>query len=61
MSDEPCYNQEWSPEASVVPASVTCQMLAITRVAALVNGIVSGHLCGSASTVVDVRDEKVQR
>lgn len=26
-------------------------MLAITRVAALVNGIVSGHLCGSASTV----------
>ena len=30
-------------------------------VAALVNGIVSGHLCGYASTLVDVRDEKVQR
>jgi hypothetical protein len=30
-------------------------------VAALVAGIVSGHLCGSASTLGDVRDAQVQR
>lgn len=30
-------------------------------VATLVNGIVSGHLCGPASTLGGVRDEQVQR
>jgi hypothetical protein len=29
--------------------------------AALVNGIVSGHLCGPSSTLGAVRDEQVQR
>jgi hypothetical protein len=28
---------------------------------AMVNGIVSGHRCGSASTLGDVRDAQVQR
>jgi hypothetical protein len=31
------------------------------QVSALVAGIVSGHLCGSASTLGDVRDAQVQR
>ena len=42
-------------------AAEGCRHRGYPLVAALVNGIVSGHLCGPASTLGGVRDEQVQR
>ena len=42
-------------------AAEGCRHRGYPLVAALVNGIVSGHLCEPASTLGGVRDEQVQR
>ena len=42
-------------------AAEGCRHRGYPLVAALVNGIVSGHLCGPASTLGGVHDEQVQR
>jgi hypothetical protein len=49
------------PNACHHQAAEGCNHRGYPLVAALVNGIVSGHLCGPASTLGGVRDEQVQR
>jgi hypothetical protein len=49
------------PNACHHQAAGVCRHRGYLGVAALVNGIVSGHLCGLASTLGGVRDEQVQR
>ena len=50
-TDNACHHQ----------AAEGCRHRGYPLVAALVNGIVSGHLCGPASTLGGVHDEQVQR
>ena len=49
------------PNACHHQAAEGCRHRGYPLVAALVNGIVSGHLCGPASTLGGVHDEQVQR
>jgi hypothetical protein len=51
----------WRPNACHHQAAEVLSHGCYPLVAALVNGIVSGHLCGPASTLGGVHDEQAQR
>jgi len=54
------YLTRLGPNACHHQAAGGCRHRGYLVVAALVNGIVSGHLCGLASTLGAVRDEQVR-